>query len=139
MFSCEHRVYFGDCDPAGIMFYPHHFRLMDATFQAWLASLELSQTKLQKEFGIIGTGLLDASASFKAPIFDGDVLSHQVTIDKWNSKSLELAYEGFVGNICVVEGKEVRSLFKQGVNGLTLLPIESFQNLIIERGNYGQN
>ncbi|MEO0327782.1 MAG: acyl-CoA thioesterase [Pseudomonadota bacterium] len=139
MFSYQHQIFFGDCDPAGIMFYPHHFRLMDATFQAWLASIGLSQAKLQKEFGIIGTGLLDASATFQAPVREGDTLKLKLTIGKWSGKSVQVDYKGFVGDTFAIEGKEVRGLFNQGMNGLKLSSIESFRNLIVERGNDGQD
>lgn len=121
------------------MFYPHHFRLMDATFQAWLASIGLSQAKLQKEFGIIGTGLLDASATFQAPVREGDTLKLKLTIGKWSGKSVQVDYKGFVGDTFAIEGKEVRGLFNQGMNGLKLSSIESFRNLIVERGNDGQD
>ncbi|MEM7214107.1 MAG: acyl-CoA thioesterase [Pseudomonadota bacterium] len=130
MFSHQHQIYFGDCDPAGILFYPNHFRLMDATFQAWLASLNFSQAKFQNELGIIGTGVLDASASFRAPLRDGDLMNHQMTIESWSGKTVSLNYRGTVGETCVLEGKEVRGLFMSGESGLVLSSIDPFRNLI---------
>lgn len=137
MFSYTHRIFFGDCDPAGIMFYPHHFRLMDATFQAWLASLQLSQAVLREELNIVGTGLLDASASFRSPVRDGNAMAHLLTMETWRRKSFEVRYQGFVGDVCVIESKEVRGLFTHSEKGLVLSLTDPFRNLIAERDNNG--
>lgn len=35
-FTLDTFISFGDCDPAGIVFYPNFFGLFDRTFHAWL-------------------------------------------------------------------------------------------------------
>ena len=35
-FTHDILITFGDCDPAGIVFYPNYFRFLDRTFHAWL-------------------------------------------------------------------------------------------------------
>ena len=113
LFEHVHAVSFGDCDPAGILFYPNHFRMMDATFQAWLRAGGLDQRTIQERFGAIGTGLIDAQATFRAPVVDGDALRHTLSPVEWGDRTLSLVYEGFVGDRRVVEGRETRGLFRR--------------------------
>lgn len=111
-FETEHPIAFGDCDPAGILFYPNHFRLMDASFHRWLASFGLDQAGLRERFGILGTGLLDAAATFRAPVAPGDLLRHELRVEAWTPRTLRLAYRGLVGDHLVIEGQETRGLFR---------------------------
>lgn len=122
-FETEHPVTFGDCDPAGILFYPNHFRLMDATFQRWLASRGTSQRGVQERFGAVGTGLIEVEASFRRPVVDGDVLRHVLTIAEWNERTLAVTYAGVVAGREVVRGRELRGLFVREGSKLTLAPI----------------
>jgi len=38
-FVCEHRVRFSDCDPAGIVFYPNYFVMLNGVVEDWFSSL----------------------------------------------------------------------------------------------------
>ena len=113
MFQHSHPITFGDCDPAGILFYPHHFRLMDATFQAWLRARGLDQAAIRERWGAVGTGLLDAGAAFRAPVTDGDVLRHEMTVEAWEARGVRLSYRGVSGDRLAVEGHETRGLFRR--------------------------
>lgn len=127
MFEHSHPITFGDCDPAGILFYPNHFRLMDATFQAWLRTRGLDQATIRERWGAVGTGLLDAGAAFRAPVTDGDVLRHEMTVEAWEARAVRLAHRGFACDRLAVEGHEARGLFRRDpVRGgrLTLAEIE---------------
>ena len=71
----EIRAHWGDCDAAGIIFYPNYFRWFDECTQALLRSVGFDQRSLREEFGIVGTAAVDASARFTAPVSFGDVLA----------------------------------------------------------------
>ena len=43
------EVYWGDCDPAGIIFYPTYFRWMDAATWAFMASVGYSPKRMREE------------------------------------------------------------------------------------------
>ena len=111
MFETRHEIAFGDCDPAGILFYPNHFRLMDATFHRWLATAGLDQSSIRAETGAVGTGLLDAGATFRAPLSPGDTLRHELRVEAWGRRTLRLAYRGFLSGRLALEGHETRGLF----------------------------
>ena len=133
MFEATHAISFGDCDPAGILFYPHHFRLMDATFQDWLRSKGLDQASIRERLGSVGTGLLDADAAFRAPLSDGDALRHELTVAGWDARSLRLRYRGFVAGRLAVEGRETRGLFVRDpdrAGGLRLAPIAPLRTML---------
>lgn len=110
-------ITFGDCDPAGIVFYPNMFRWMDATFHEMLKKFG-GHAILCKRTGAKGLGLAQASANFRAPMTDGDILDVTLSIEKWSDKSLTIRYEGRVGDRLTFEAQEVRCLFKAGDKGI---------------------
>ncbi|AJE44897.1 acyl-CoA thioesterase [Celeribacter indicus] len=110
-------VTFGDCDPAGIVFYPNIFRWMDAAFQKLLRPLG-GHDAVCAEFGTIGLGLADAQAQFRSTIRDGDLLEIHTSYANWSRRSVTLAYEGRVDGRIAFEGREVRCLFIRGETGI---------------------
>ena len=109
-------VSWGDCDPAGIIYYPNYFNWFDATFHAFLKSRNLDQRILEQKLGTLGAGLIDVGASFKAPITYGDHLSISLTLGSWSDKTLRLAYEGHCNGSTVIVGHELRGLFMRDHN-----------------------
>jgi len=72
------RIEWGDCDPAGIVFYPRYFEIFDASTSA-LFERVLGMTKLQllKTFNFAGYPLARTRARFVRPTRYGD----DVTVD----------------------------------------------------------
>ena len=65
-------VQFGDCDPAGIVFYPNFYRWFDAALHAATRACGWDWARTAKEFGWLGLPLAEASASFRRPVSPGD-------------------------------------------------------------------
>ena len=67
------RIEWGDCDPAGIIFYPRYFEIFDASVAA-LFERALGLTKLQqlKQFDFAGYPLAKTQARFLRPTRFGD-------------------------------------------------------------------
>ncbi|MCY4452774.1 MAG: thioesterase family protein [Immundisolibacterales bacterium] len=122
----------GDCDAAGIIFYPNYFRWFDECTQALLRSVGLSQRSLRDEFGIVGTAAVDASARFTAPVSYGDVLRASSHVERWGTSSFTV-YHRFErsAEVLAVEGREVRIWAKLEPDGrLRTEPIpEAFRRL----------
>lgn len=110
-------ITFGDCDPAGIVFYPHFFAWFDRTFHDWLRQFG-GHTEICQALGSIGLGLMDVSAKFRAPCKDGDTLDLHLSIEAWDRKALRLSYEGQIAGRTAVVGQEVRGLFKPSPTGI---------------------
>ena len=123
-------IYFGDCDPAGIIFYPNYFRWFDATFQAFLKTRNLDQRILKEKLGTIGTGLMDAGASFRSPASFGDVLTIRVCGIDWTDRTFRVAYEGRIGERLVVEGFELRGVFIMDGDRLKAAPVAPLKDLL---------
>ncbi|MFN3207903.1 MAG: acyl-CoA thioesterase [Roseovarius sp.] len=105
-----HRVSFGDCDPAGIVYYPRFFEWFDRAFHDWLRQFGGHQD-LCVRLGSIGLGLMSVDAAFRSPARDGDDLSIRIATLEWSQSSLGLNYEIACGERLVAAGREKRGVF----------------------------
>ena len=90
-FSRDVRVRFGDCDPAGIVFYPRYFEMFNNLVEDWCADgLGASFHELH---GVRGLGLptVSVSTDFVATSKLGDVLRAELSVTKLGASSLTLA------------------------------------------------
>jgi 4-hydroxybenzoyl-CoA thioesterase len=110
-------VTFGDCDPAGIVFYPHYFAWFDRTFHDWLRKFG-GHAEVCKSLGAVGLGLMEVNAKFRAPLRDGDTLNIHLSIEAWDRKALRLTYDGQIAGRSALVGQEVRGLFKATPTGI---------------------
>jgi len=62
----KQRVFFGDCDPAGIVFYPNIFSWFDRAFHMLLDPLG-GHAAVCKRLDALGMGVMDAKAQFRRP------------------------------------------------------------------------
>lgn len=113
MVLVEHAVdvSFGDCDPAGIVFYPNCFRWMDATFHRLLQDRAGGHARLCHDLGAVGIGLMDVGLNFRMPVRDGQRILFRVTGIDWGERSLTLRYEADLEGRMVLEGHEKRGVF----------------------------
>lgn len=111
------RISFGDCDPAGIVFYPNYYRWFDATCHAWFRTAG-GHEALCRRLGAIGIGLVDSGAAFRSPASDGDLLDLALDVEEWRNKTVRLRYVGRIGERVAVEGFEVRALLMRDGNRL---------------------
>lgn len=125
------NVTFSDCDPAGIVHYANTFRWMDAGFHHLLRPLG-GHEKICARLGAVGIGLISASAEFRSPIRDGDLLDLSVDIEKWSERSVIMAYEARIGERTAFTGREVRGLFKTAGTGLIAAPIHEVRSILGE-------
>ena len=109
--SCEIVIIFGDCDPAGIVFYPNFYRFIDRTFHDWLRQWG-SHNKLAESVDSLALGLIDCGASFHHVVRDGDVLQVNLFITEWRRKTFKVEYEAYVNDVLCLTAYEVRGLFQ---------------------------
>ncbi len=126
--SIELRVSFGDCDPAGIAFYPNFYSWFDRTFHDWLWTFG-GHDALCRRVGAIGMGLMDASARFFRPVKNGDRLTVSLAVEEWQSRALKLSYEVRVGETLMATGRETRGLFVQTENGMIAGTLDQIREL----------
>lgn len=102
-------IEFGDCDPAGIVFYPNYFRWMDAASLHYFRAAGIPNWhQREASDGVLGIPLVDAQARFIAPATYGEQIDVETTILEWRTKSFVLQHRIRRGEVLLVEGREVR-------------------------------
>lgn len=89
VFSSE--VHWGDCDPAGIIFYPTYFRWMDAACWTLLASVGYGAKRMRAEH--LAMPLVSADCQFLFPARQGDRCVVRSSIARFGGKSFVVAHE----------------------------------------------
>ena len=103
------RIEWGDCDPAGIVFYPKYFGIFDASTGALLtAALRLDKREIQRKFGIVGFPMVDTRAKFHIPTSYCDVVTIESRILKIGGSSFEVEHQLTRNDTLAVECFEKR-------------------------------
>jgi 4-hydroxybenzoyl-CoA thioesterase len=75
------RIEWGDCDPAGIIFYPNYFRIFDdATARLFEAALGMTKFEMFKNLEFTGWPLVKTQARFLKPTRFGDDVTVESTV-----------------------------------------------------------
>lgn len=104
----EVTVAWGDCDAAGIVFYPNYFKWFDTATHAFFEGLGASHRSIQARFGALGLILVDARSTFRAPSTHGDRLAVQTTVVELGSRRIVLGHRITRGETLICEGQEIR-------------------------------
>ena len=64
----EIHVEWGDCDPAGIVYYPRFFEYFDACTNALFEKAGLRKAETLKTYGLLGIPMIDTRAQFYAAV-----------------------------------------------------------------------
>ncbi len=110
-FSIDMQVSFGDCDPAGIVFYPNFFVWIDRCFHALMREKLGGHAHLCRELGAQGLGLMNAEMNFRSPALEGDLLTIGITEITWAKKSWDVHYQARIGTRPVFSAVETRAIF----------------------------
>lgn len=103
-------VQFGDCDPAGIVFFPNFSRWMDSASLAFFRSCGLPPWRvLERERGIVGTPLLEINTRFFKPATYGERIEVHTCVEEWSAKTFRHRHVVMRGDDKLCEGTEVRA------------------------------
>jgi 4-hydroxybenzoyl-CoA thioesterase len=106
----EVEVMFGDCDPAGIVFFPNFSRWMDASSLNFFVKCGLLPWReLVKTRGIIGTPLLEIHTKFISTATYGERLQVHTHIAEWREKVFIQKHVVKRGDTLLCEGSETRA------------------------------
>ncbi|WP_237212961.1 acyl-CoA thioesterase [Falsiroseomonas oryziterrae] len=103
-------IEWGDCDPAGIVFYPRFFAMFDASTAAlFQAALGMPKIAWAKHFGVLGIPMVDTRARFHVPSAYGDEVTIESRVTAFRRSSFDVVHrllkqDGTLG----VEGFETR-------------------------------
>jgi 4-hydroxybenzoyl-CoA thioesterase len=89
-------VEWGDCDPAGIVFYPRYFAMCDAsTAQLFAAALGHNKYDMLRHYGIIGMPMVDTRANFQIPSRFGDCIRFESRVTAFGRSSFDVHHTVF--------------------------------------------
>ena len=105
----EFQVEWGDCDPAGIVYYPRYFEWFDACTVSLLEhGLGQRKIELLRTFDIVGLPMVDTRARFIHPSKFGDVLLVESCVTAFRTSSFNVEHKLFKDGTLAVEGYETR-------------------------------
>jgi len=118
-------VQFGDCDPAGIVFFPNFSRWMDAASLAFFMQCGVPPWReLVLTRGIIGTPLLEINTRFMKAATYGERLLIETRVEEWRNKAFVQTHRVSRGPDLICEGREVRAfVIREAENGNRLRAI----------------
>lgn len=103
------EIQFGDCDPAGIVYYPNYFRFFDNATAALLsAAFTMHKRNWLEHYGIAGIPMVDTGARFLRPCSFGDVVDIRSEITELGRSSFSLRHTLSRGGEAAVEAHEKR-------------------------------
>jgi len=117
----EVSVEWGDCDPAGIVYYPCYFRWIDqATFRLFLAA-GLTRDDVSSGQWKQGTPLVAAECSFRRPSQHGEKLTIESHVEKFGRSSFTVrhVFRDASGEVAA-EGTETRIWARKEGNARSL-------------------
>jgi 4-hydroxybenzoyl-CoA thioesterase len=102
------RIEWGDCDPAGIIFYPRYFEIFDASTAALFErALGITKFKQLKQYDFAGYPLVRTRAKFIRPTRFGDDVVVDTTIS-FGRASFDIEHRLSRGGETCVECSEKR-------------------------------
>jgi 4-hydroxybenzoyl-CoA thioesterase len=118
------RIDWGDCDPAGIIFYPRYFDIFDASTSALFEKvLGLTKLELLKTFSFADFPLLHTRARFLRPTRYGDDVTVNTAI-AFSDASFEVAHRlSLKGETCVECTEKRQWVVRDADGGFTSSPV----------------
>jgi 4-hydroxybenzoyl-CoA thioesterase len=110
MFShcLEMRIEWGDCDAAGIVFYPRYFAMFDAATHRLIEAAGWKRANLRSEFNIIGFPMVDTRAKFLLSSSYGDDILIETHVAAMRRSSFDVEHRVFRGDTLAIEAFETR-------------------------------
>ena len=102
------QIEWGDCDPAGIVFYPRYFAWFDACTAGHFANAGLPKFQMLKTYDIVGFPMVDTRAKFILPSKFGDVVTVETRITEFRRSSFDVEHRLMKEGALAIEAYETR-------------------------------
>jgi 4-hydroxybenzoyl-CoA thioesterase len=103
------RVQWGDCDPAGIVFYPRYFEWFDAcSILLFEKATGMIKKKMLETYNGAGLVLLEARAVFKIASHYGEDLEIETGVTEFRRSSFFVHHKVTKAGVLALEGFETR-------------------------------
>ena len=101
-------IEWGQCDPAGIVFYPQYFIMFDSSTGLLFARTGYAPAEMRNRYGIIGMPLVEQGAKFLAPCRFDDEIVLESEVSDWGRSSFTVRHRVLKGDDLAVDGFEKR-------------------------------
>jgi 4-hydroxybenzoyl-CoA thioesterase len=114
-------IRFSDCDPAGMVFFPQYFVMLNALVEDWFTQalgVNYAQLLGKRRIGLPTVAL---QSEFRAPCRMGDAVEFRLQLERMGGRSLTLRVDCMHGATCCVEIRQVlvsTSLADDGAIGI---------------------
>jgi 4-hydroxybenzoyl-CoA thioesterase len=102
------RIEWGDCDPAGIVYFPRYFEMFDACTAELFELAGLPKGEMIQKYKIIGTPVVEVQADFSMPSSYGDNVLIETSIPAWKISSFRVEHRLMKGPMLAIAGFETR-------------------------------
>jgi 4-hydroxybenzoyl-CoA thioesterase len=103
------RIEWGDCDPAGIVFYPRYFEMFDHSTTLLIErTLGMSKHQLFETYAFAGYPMVETRARFLAPTRFGDDVVIETSLTAVRRSSFDLTHRLSKDGALSAEGFETR-------------------------------
>lgn len=126
------RVEWGDCDPAGIVYFPRYFEMFDVSSTMLLESGGFPKHKALQQFGVVGWPLVDMGAKFHMPSTYGDEIEIESKVTEWGRSSFKIEHRLFRDAKIAVESWEKRVWVGRHPDDPTQLKSVPIPDVVIE-------
>ena len=104
-------VPWGDCDAAGIVFYPHMYVWFDRATEHLFRANGITYDTMEEILGTTGMPLLETGASYLNQCKLGDEMEMETWVDEWAARTFLVRHVvSHAGGQKAVEGYERRAL-----------------------------
>ena len=112
-------VQFGDCDPAGIVFFPNFARWMDAAALHFFLHCGVPPwSRVEEPPGFVGAPVLEIRTRFVQSATYPDVLQVHTDIERWAAKVFVMRHRVMRGETLICEGHETRAFCTRSPEGV---------------------
>jgi 4-hydroxybenzoyl-CoA thioesterase len=103
------RIEWGDCDPAGIVFYPRYFAMFNHSTELLIErALGMKKYALNQRYGLGGYPSVRTQARFLLPTRYGDDVEIESIVTKVGRSSFSIQHKLCLDGALAVEGNETR-------------------------------
>jgi len=128
------EIQFGDCDPAGIVYYPNYFRFFDnATAGLLSAAFAMHKRDWLSHYGIAGIPMVDTGARFLRPSRFGDTVEIVTTITELGRSSFSVSHTLLRdGELCIEAHEKRVWVVRDGEGAIRSAPLPDDVRRLLE-------
>jgi 4-hydroxybenzoyl-CoA thioesterase len=132
------RIEWGDCDPAGIIFYARYFDIFDVSTQVLLErALGMNKIDYLKAYDFFGHPLVETRARFLRPTRFGDEVTIETALVTCGSASFKIEHKLTHNGALAVEGFETRVWVRRDANDPKRMKSHPIPAAVVARLTHG--